>query len=188
MKCWGLFVCPQDLLNNFVDGTLALDLMDDDHVGAYSCDPMFSSPQVATSLYESSPSLQEALTPDSMDIVSWSTPKANLHVAAEPLRVASIPISLVFPKRRHPTACTPSLIVAPKTSSYVLTKRTVSATNKPHVIVTAQLLTKTKPFSRVATNPPLTPRSLSHTPTSTPSTTTSAVIVVHVWVCTLLCL
>ncbi|KAF2358996.1 Myc-type basic helix-loop-helix (bHLH) domain [Trinorchestia longiramus] len=60
-----------ELLQDLNAHPFGLDLMEDDPVsGVYSCDPMFSSPQVPSTPYDSPSSLHESLSPDSMDIVS----------------------------------------------------------------------------------------------------------------------
>ncbi|XP_047737018.1 myb-like protein Z isoform X4 [Hyalella azteca] len=60
-----------ELLQDLNAHPFELDLMEDDPVsGVYSCDPLFSSPQVPSTPYDSPSSLHESLSPDSMDIVS----------------------------------------------------------------------------------------------------------------------
>ncbi|XP_018018547.1 probable serine/threonine-protein kinase DDB_G0282963 isoform X2 [Hyalella azteca] len=61
----------KELLQDLNAHPFELDLMEDDPVsGVYSCDPLFSSPQVPSTPYDSPSSLHESLSPDSMDIVS----------------------------------------------------------------------------------------------------------------------
>lgn len=56
-------------MEDFTSGGFNLDLMDDDGP-AFTSDPVFSSPQVS-SPNSSHHSFDDALTPDSMDIVAW---------------------------------------------------------------------------------------------------------------------
>lgn len=58
----------KELLDDFTSGGFNLDLMDDDGP-AFTSDPVFSSPQVS-SPNSSHHSFDDALTPDSMDIVA----------------------------------------------------------------------------------------------------------------------
>ncbi|MPC37447.1 Transcription factor E3 [Portunus trituberculatus] len=60
-----------ELLEDFTSGGFNLDLMDDDGP-AFTSDPVFSSPQVS-SPNSSHHSFDDALTPDSMDIVAMNT-------------------------------------------------------------------------------------------------------------------
>ena len=62
------FTPPQELLEDFTTGGFNLDLMDDDGP-AFTSYPVFSSPQVS-SPNSSQHSFDDALTPDSMDIVA----------------------------------------------------------------------------------------------------------------------